>query len=75
MKTWDLSGGAARLEECLDTLKAHWVDTTTSWDDATSRQFLKDHLEPMEPKFRIALGAVRRMAAVLSQAERECSDT
>lgn len=75
MKTWDLSGDAARLEESLDSLNALWTETTTQWDDPASHRFLNDHLAPLEPRARIALGAIRRITEVLAQAERELSDT
>ena len=74
MKTWDLSGGAARLQESLDLLNAAWIETTTQWDDPANQQFLKDHLAPLHPKARIALNAIQRITEVLGQAERECSD-
>jgi len=74
VKTWDLSGDAARLHESLDLLNAAWIEATTQWDDSANRQFYKDHLAPLEPKARIALNAIGRLTEVLSRAERECSD-
>ena len=74
MGPWDVRTPASRLELALDSLKKATLQVTEHWDDQTSRQFQKEHLEPMLPKVRRALAAIDRLGAVLDEAHRACSD-
>ncbi len=74
MRIGNLSGGSAQLTDSLDSLKAAWAETTTRWDDSTSRRFYKERLEPLGPITGRALSAIQRLTEVLAKAERECSD-
>ncbi len=72
MRTWDLNTGAANLEMAMASLQAACADASEQWTDQTNRDFQKDYLAPLDPKFRRALDAVHRLAQVLTRAERDC---
>lgn len=42
------------------------------WDDATSRAFQKEYIEPLEPKLRLALASIAEFAEILQRAQRAC---
>lgn len=74
MKLWDLSGGAARLEEAFQSLQRAWLEASEHWDDSTARQFHAKHIDPLEPRMRRAMDAVRRMDELLGRAQGALAD-
>jgi hypothetical protein len=74
MTIGDLSGGSAQLSDSFDSLQAAWEAAATRWNDAASRRFHKERVEPLEPLTRRAILAIQRMAEVLGRAERECGE-
>jgi hypothetical protein len=74
MRIADFSGNSAQLGESFDSMKAAWSEAAVRWDDATSRRFYKERLEPLEQSTRRAIGAMQRLAELFARAERECSD-
>jgi uncharacterized protein YukE len=71
----ELTGGAAKLALALKHLTIKWESARDSWDDATSRAFHDEHLEPLRPKVKETLEAISRLAEVLARAARDVSDT
>jgi hypothetical protein len=69
----DLVTGAAKLSEALKNLSLHWDETKDAWQDTACRRFEEDHLVPLEPKVRLSLDAVARLAEALERAQRECN--
>lgn len=74
MKHWDLSGGAARLEDAFETLRRAWLEASDHWADQTARDFRKQHLDPLEPRVRRALDAVRRIDELFGRARGALAD-
>ena len=74
MRMCDLNSGAIRLSRGAKRLRDHWLEAKEYWNDQNSRDFEKNHLEPLAPEITLPLAAVQRLAEVLEQAERECSD-
>ncbi len=74
MKAWDMSGGAARLEESFEALRRAWLEASEHWDDQTARDFRAKHLDPVEPRVRRALDAVRRIDELFGRAYGALSD-
>ena len=72
MKTWNLSGGAARLEMAFKSLKKAADEANEYWHDDASRRFQETYLIPLEPKVRDALDALHRLEQILTGAEHEC---
>jgi hypothetical protein len=71
----ELSSGAAKLALALKHLSVKWDSACDSWDDATSKAFHEEHIEPLRPKVKETLEAVGRLAEVLARAARDVSDT
>jgi hypothetical protein len=71
----DLSGGAGKMALALKQLHLKWESARETWDDATSRAFHKEHIEPLSPRVKETLEAVGRLAEVLARASRDVSDT
>jgi hypothetical protein len=70
----DLSSGASKLALSLKLLEQKWESAQASWDDSTSRQFHKDHIESLHPDVKEMLEAAGRLAEVLFRAARDVSD-
>jgi hypothetical protein len=71
----DLSSGASKMALAMKQLQLKWEAARETWDDATSRAFHKEHIEPLPPKVKQTLEAIGRMAEVLARASRDVSDT
>ena len=71
MRRWDLIAGAARLELAFRTLRATWDDVREQWDDAVAVEFEHKVLEPLEPRVRRTLEAIKQMSGILASAERD----
>jgi hypothetical protein len=74
MRHWDLSSGAAKLDQALKSLQAAGLEVGESWDDQTYQRFVETYLRPLEPRVKNMLTAVHRLAEVLAGAERQCGD-
>lgn len=72
MKNCDLTTGASRIRLALEDLRDAWIVAAESWDDATSRAFAENHLEPLIPVVKNSLDAIGRMDTLLKQAQRDC---
>lgn len=74
MKTWDLQTGVIRLTRATKKLRDEWAETQERWNDQNRRDFARNHLDPIPPTISLTLTAVQRLAEVLEQAWRDCSD-
>jgi uncharacterized protein YukE len=74
MRLWDLTGGAAKLELALKTLRTKAADIGEAWNDEPYARFIETYLEPLEPRMQTMLDAIHRLAEVLNAAERQCRD-
>ncbi len=74
MKSWDLSGGAARLEDSFEALRRAWLNASEHWSDQTARDFRTKHLDPLEPRVRRALDAMRRIDELFGRARGALAD-
>jgi hypothetical protein len=72
MKSWDFTGGAAKLELAMKSLQIADVELVQYWDDAAHQKFQETYLEPLEPKVRNMLEAIHRITEVFEVADRQC---
>lgn len=72
MRAWDLNTGASILEDALKTLQTVRSETAEVWNDETSRKFQEEYLDPLEPRARRVVDAIRRLAEVMVRAQRDC---
>ncbi|MGD9648782.1 MAG: hypothetical protein AB7U73_23930 [Pirellulales bacterium] len=71
--TSNLYDGKAKLRHAAQKLRLAWEEAQTGWNDAVSRDFERDYLDPLEPRIAAALRAIDQLGEVLTRAEQECS--
>jgi hypothetical protein len=64
--------GRGNLAKAMKDLTRKWAETKGSWDDATSEQFEKRHVLPIERDLRNAIAAMDAVATQLASARRDC---
>ena len=64
--------GRGQLGKLMKQLMGQWMETKGYWDDAVSREFEEQHLQPIEQDLKSALAAMDHMAVVLQQVRRDC---
>lgn len=74
MKKCDLGTGAGRIRHALENLQLSWREIEGEWNDAVSRRFCENHLEPIGPKVKLALDAIERMHLLLTEMQRDCEE-
>ena len=72
MKSFDLTSGAARLENAMRVLQAVRLEVMSHWTDKNSQSFDETYLEPLENKVKRVLEVAGHMSEVLSTAQRDC---
>jgi hypothetical protein len=72
MRKCDLATGAARIRHALENLEVVWGENSQAWNDAVSRRFREQHLDPMIPRLKLALDAIARMDLLMNEVERDC---
>ncbi len=68
----DFATGAGKLSEATRKLKLAWDRAADDWDDATSRAFEENLLDPLLTHVKTTLDATSRIAEIVSKAQREC---
>lgn len=67
-----LHDGKARLSHARTQLQLKWHDAQAQWDDAVSRDFEREHLEPLVPALVSTLQAIDRLADIMQRCQQEC---
>ena len=66
--------GANRLKQTMRALKDQWLITEATWSDTVRRRFEDRYLGPLDPAVDAAVNGMQKMAEVLDQVRRDCSD-
>jgi hypothetical protein len=66
--------GSGRLQQAARALRDRWLITEATWSDVVRRRFEERHLAPLEPAVDAAVIGMQRLADVLDQVRRDCSD-
>jgi len=66
--------GGNRLKQTMRALKDQWLLTEATWSDAVRRKFEDRYLGPLDPAVDAAVNGMQKMAEVLDQVRRDCSD-
>ena len=66
--------GASRLQQTERALRDHWLITESTWSDAVRRKFEERYLGPIAPAVDAAMIGMQKLAEVLDQVRRDCSD-
>jgi hypothetical protein len=72
MRKCDLSTPTGRIRYALERLEIVWNESASQWNDAVSRRFQEQHLEPMLPRLKLAMDAISRMSLLIDEVERDC---
>jgi hypothetical protein len=65
---------SSRLEQTIRVLKDQWLLTEATWSDAVRRRFEERYLNPVDPAVDAAIIGMQKLAEVLEQVRRDCSD-
>jgi hypothetical protein len=66
--------GSTRLSQTIRVLKDQWLITEATWQDAVRRRFEDRYLAPLETAVDSATNGMTKIAEVLDQVRRDCSD-
>jgi hypothetical protein len=66
--------GSSRLKQSLRALKDQWLLTEETWSDLVRRRFEERYLSPLDPAVDAAASGMQKIAEVLEQVRRDCSD-
>ena len=66
--------GSTRLNQTVRALKDQWLVTEATWGDSVRRRFEDSYLAPLEPAVDSAINGMLKIAEVLDQVRRDCSD-
>jgi hypothetical protein len=66
--------GSNRLKQTIRVLKDQWLITEATWSDVVRRRFEDRYLGPLDPAVDAAVTGTQKMAEVLDQVRRDCSD-
>jgi len=73
VRTWDLTGGAAKLQMAMKSLQEASAEVAETWDDPAFRAIEDNYLRPVEPQLKVLLEALGRLQEVLVNASRDCN--
>jgi hypothetical protein len=68
-----LNAAAVELTNALKTVRLLWEEARAEWDDSVARDFEARWWAPLDAQVRAVVGAMDRVAPVLSRAREECS--
>jgi hypothetical protein len=66
--------GSTRLNQTVRALKDQWLVTEETWGDSVRQRFEDRYLAPLEPAVDSAINGMHKIAEVLDQVRRDCSD-
>ena len=66
--------GSTRLKQTARALKDQWLVTEETWGDKVRQRFEERYLAPLEPAVDSAINGMQKIAEVLDQVRRDCSD-
>ena len=66
--------GSTRLNQTVRALRDQWLVTEATWGDSVRQRFEERYLAPLEPAVDSAINGMQKIAEVLDQVRRDCSD-
>jgi len=66
--------GSSRLSQTIRALRDQWLVTESTWNDSARQRFEERYLAPLEPAVDAAVNGLQKIAEVLDQVRRDCSD-
>jgi hypothetical protein len=74
MANANVMAGSNRLKHAIKMLHERWRVTEPTWGDSVRRRFEERHILPLDPAVDAALIGMQKIADVLDQVRRDCSD-
>jgi hypothetical protein len=62
------------MRQSVRVLKDQWLVTEATWADAVRTRFEERYLGPLDPAVDAAINGMHKLADVLDQVRRDCSD-
>jgi hypothetical protein len=72
VKVAQFSTPVAKLQGAMDNLQRAWLEATQHWEDATSENLQRAHLEPLLKELKEIIESTVPLAEGLTQASRVC---
>ena len=66
--------GSTRLSQTIRALRDQWLVTEATWSDSVRQRFEERYLAHIEPAVDSAVNGLQKIAEVLDQVRRDCSD-
>ncbi len=66
--------GSNRLKQSVRALRDQWLVTEETWSDVVRQRFEQRYLSPLEPALDAAVFGIQKLAEILDQVRRDCSD-
>jgi hypothetical protein len=74
MPNMKVLAGSTRLAQTIRTVRDQWLVTEATWNDSVRQRFEERYLAPLEPAVDAAVNGMQKIAEVLDQVRRDCSD-
>jgi len=74
MANANVMAGSSRLKHAIMSLRDRWAATESTWNDSVRHRFEERHLAPLDPAVDAALVGMHKLAEILDQVRRDCSD-
>ena len=66
--------GSNRLKQSIRALRDQWLVTEETWSDSVKKRFEDRYLAPLDPAVDSAVFGIQKLAEILDQVRRDCSD-
>jgi hypothetical protein len=66
--------GSTRLAQTIRSIRDQWLITEATWNDSARQRFEERYLAPLDPAVDSAINGLQKIAEVLDQVRRDCSD-
>lgn len=66
--------GTNRLRHAMKALHDHWALTEATWNDSVRQRFEERYLAPLDPAVEAAVIGMHKLAEILDQVRRDCTD-
>ena len=69
-----LIAGSNRLKGSIRALRDQWLITEETWSDSVRKRFEDRYLAPLDPAVDAAVFGIQKLADILDQVRRDCTD-
>lgn len=66
--------GSNQLKQSIRALRDQWLVTEETWSDSVRKRFEDRYLAPLDPAVDAAVLGIQKLADVLDQIRRDCTD-